>query len=214
MWSAFVDVSARTRLATSFVIGLAVCAVTGVLRTWQLGLLVGWMAAAATFVAWMWSTMWPMDAEATARHALRGDAGPTATDVGVVVAAVASLGAVALLLLGESSAGAATRDVDAALCVGSVGLAWATLHTLFTARYARLYYSPTPGGVNFHQEALPSYTDFAYLAFTIGMTFQVSDTELTSHDVRASALRHGLLSYLFGVVIIATVINLVAGLAH
>jgi uncharacterized membrane protein len=214
MWSAFVEVSARTRLVTSFVIGLAVSVLTSVLSTWQLGLLAGWMAASAVFIAWMWSTVLPMDSEATARHALRVDAGRTATDVGVVVAAIASLGAVALLLLGASSAGAATRDVDAALCVCSVGLAWGTLHTLFTARYARLYYSPKPGGVDFNQEAPPNYADFAYLSFTIGMTFQVSDNRITARDVRANALRHALLSYLFGAVIIATVINLVAGLGR
>jgi uncharacterized membrane protein len=214
MRSAFLEVSARTRLVTSLAVGVAVTVVTIALGTWQLGLLVGWMAAAAVFVVWMWSTMWSMDSDATARHALRVDAGRTGTDVGVVAAAVASLGAVALLLLGGSSAGPATKDLNAALSFASVGLAWATLHTLFTARYARIYYSPTPGGMNFNQEAPPRYTDFAYLAFTIGMTFQVSDTVITSHEVRANALRHALLSYLFGVVIIATLINLVAGLAH
>ncbi|MDQ1394509.1 MAG: hypothetical protein QOF30_3486, partial [Acidimicrobiaceae bacterium] len=53
---------------------------------------------------------------------------------------------------------------------------------------------------------------FAYLAFTIGMTYQVSDTNLTSQEIRRTALRHGLLSYLFGTVIIAATINLAAGL--
>ena len=213
MRAALLEVSARTRLVTSLMVGLAVGVLTGVMGAWQFGLLVGWMAASAVFVAWMWATIWPMDGESTARHALREDAGRTATDVGVVAAAVASLGAGGLLLLGDSSAGAATKDVHAALGVVSVGLAWGTVHTLFTARYARLYYSATPAGVDFNQDAPPRYSDFAYLAFTIGMTFQVSDTDLTSDDVRVEALRHALLSYLFGAVIIATMINLVAGLS-
>ena len=59
----------------------------------------------------------------------------------------------------------------------------------------------------------PQYTDFAYLAFTVGMTFQVSDTDLQTKVIRATALKHALLSYLFGVMIIASVINLVAGLS-
>jgi uncharacterized membrane protein len=214
MREAWMNVSARTRLLTSFVIGLVVGVLASVLGTWKVGLLIGWMAAAAVFIAWMWSTMWPMDSDATARHALRQDAGRTTTDVAVLVAAVASLGAVALLLLGGAPAGASTRDAIAALSVGSVALAWGTVHTLFAARYARVYYTVPPGGVDFNQEALPRYTDFAYLSFTIGMTFQVSDTDLTSHDVRANALRHALLSYLFGAVVIALVINLVAGLSH
>jgi uncharacterized membrane protein len=68
--------------------------------------------------------------------------------------------------------------------------------------------------VDFNQDAPPRYTDFAYMAFTIGMTFQVSDTQLTSAEVRAAALRHALLSYLFGSVILAATINLLAGLAR
>jgi uncharacterized membrane protein len=211
---ALLNVSARARLFASLVVGLLVGVATGVVGTWQVGLLLGWMTAAAVFVLWMWSTMWPMDSDATARHALRQDAGRTATDAGVTVAAVASLGAVGLLLLGDSSAASATKDVHAALSLGSVGLAWGTVHTLFTARYARLYYRATPGGVNFNQDGPPRYSDFAYVAFTIGMTFQVSDTAITSRDIRANALRHALLSYLFGVVIIATTINLLAGLGR
>jgi uncharacterized membrane protein len=214
MFDSIVGVSATTRLVTSLVIGVVVGALTVVLGTWEVGLLVGWMTAAAVFGVWMWVTMWPMDAEATAGHALGQDAGRTATDLAVLVAAVASLGAVGLLLVGSSSASPTTKDVYAALCVGSVALAWGAVHTLFTARYARLYYSGTPGGVSFNEEEPPSYRDFAYLAFTIGMTFQVSDTALTSREMRANALRQALLSYLFGTVIIASVINLVAGLSR
>jgi len=68
------------------------------------------------------------------------------------------------------------------------------------------------GGVNFNQDAPPRYLDFAYLAFTIGMTFQVSDTDLQTGSIRATALRRALLSYLFGAVILATTINLFSGL--
>ena len=76
-----------------------------------------------------------------------------------------------------------------------------------------LYYADDLGGVDFNQDEPPRYTDFAYLAFTLGMTFQVSDTDLKNHLVRVTALRHALLSYLFGAVILATTINLVAGLS-
>jgi uncharacterized membrane protein len=86
------------------------------------------------------------------------------------------------------------------------------VHTIFTLRYARLYYTGRDEGVDFNQDDPPSYADFAYLAFTVGMTFQVSDTQITHHAMRAAILRHALLSYLFGTVIVATTINLVAGL--
>jgi uncharacterized membrane protein len=102
--------------------------------------------------------------------------------------------------------------MQAAVSVAGVAAAWATVHTLFTTRYARLFYQWPIGGVDFNEDDAPQYSDFAYLSFTIGMTFQVSDTDLTTKVIRATALRHALLSYVLGVVIIAATINLVAGL--
>jgi uncharacterized membrane protein len=105
------------------------------------------------------------------------------------------------------------KVAEAALSFGSVALAWSVVHTVFTVRYAWLYYTGSNGGVDFNENDSPQYSDFAYLAFSIGMTYQVSDTDLVTKQIRATALRHALLSYLFGVVIIATTINLVAGLS-
>jgi uncharacterized membrane protein len=85
---------------------------------------------------------------------------------------------------------------------------------IFTLRYARVYYRGTPGGVDFNQEEPPCYRDFAYLALTLGMTYQVSDTSLQSTEMRSTALRHALLSYVFGAVILAAAINLVVGLGN
>lgn len=93
----------------------------------------------------------------------------------------------------------------------TVALSWWLVHTIFTLRYARLFYA-VGGGIEFHQDEQPSYWDFAYVAFTIGMTFQASDTNLTSAPLRATALRQALLAYLFGVVVVAMTINVVAGL--
>lgn len=86
------------------------------------------------------------------------------------------------------------------------------MHTLFTLRYARLYFAGQAGGIDFNNNEPPRIVDFAYVAFTIGMTYQVSDTNISQFDIRSLALRQGLLSYLFGAVILASVINLVAGL--
>jgi uncharacterized membrane protein len=94
----------------------------------------------------------------------------------------------------------------------SVVFSWLSVHTIFTLKYARLYYGDEVGGIEFNEEDGPDYVDFAYLAFTIGMTFQVSDTNLTAKPIRRTALRHALISYLFGAVIIAIVINIVASL--
>ena len=96
----------------------------------------------------------------------------------------------------------------------SVLLSWLVVHTVFTARYARIYYTGPDGGVDFHQDEPPCYSDFAYVAFTIGATFQVSDTDLTSNEMRRTVLRHMMVSYLFGAFIIAVTVNLLAGLAR
>ncbi len=101
----------------------------------------------------------------------------------------------------------------AALGTGSVLLSWCLIHTVFAARYARLYYTGSYGGIDFPGDKHPDYADFGYFAFTVGMTYQVSDTNVTDRKMRRTTLRHALLSYLFGAVIIATTINLVAGLA-
>jgi uncharacterized membrane protein len=93
-------------------------------------------------------------------------------------------------------------------------VSWLLVHTIFMLKYARMYYrGDSEGGVDFKHKVRPPYSDFAYLALTIGMTFQVSDTDLQSAQFRRLALRHALMSYLFGAVILAATINLVAGLA-
>jgi uncharacterized membrane protein len=205
-------VTARTRqLAASAVAGVVGAVVTGAVAGVRYGVLAGWMVFAIAFLGITWVTIGPMTAEQTAAHASSEDPRPVAADVLVVAAALISLVAVGSLLLQGSST---NKDVSATASVVAVALAWASVHTVFTTRYARLYFTGTPGGVDWGGDEPPVYRDFAYLAFTVGMTFQVSDTAVTDRRVRAAVLRHALLSYLFGTVFIATMINLVAGLGR
>jgi len=101
--------------------------------------------------------------------------------------------------------------VTIAVAILSVTASWFAVHTVFTLRYAHLYYLDG-GGLDFHDRHRPTYADFAYVAFTVGMTFQISDTEATSRRIRVSLLRHALLSYVFGIAVIALTINVVASL--
>jgi uncharacterized membrane protein len=126
---------------------------------------------------------------------------------------VASLGAVAFVIVGSNNAHGAVAALLAALALGSVAVSWLLIQTLFTLRYAVLYYSGTVGGIDFNSAEPPRYADFAYVAFTLGMTYQVSDTNITDGQIRVAILRQGLQSYLFGAVILATTINLVVGLS-
>ena len=131
----------------------------------------------------------------------------------LLVAAVASLLAVGLVIVTAGGGGGLAQGLQVGLGVASVILSWTVVHTVYTLRYARLYYGGSDGGVDFNADDPPRYADFANLAFTIGMTYQVSDTDLKTKEIRGTALRHALLSYLFGTVIVATTINLVAGLS-
>jgi uncharacterized membrane protein len=128
-------------------------------------------------------------------------------------AAVASLTAVGVVLFGAGSEPGAAKYLQAALALASVFVTWTLVHTMFTLKYARLYYTGPAGGIDFNEAEAPQYSDFAYLAFTIGMTFQVSDTDIQTKQIRRTALRHAWISFPLGAVIIAASINLVSGLA-
>jgi uncharacterized membrane protein len=204
--------SALTRVAMAALAGVFAGVLVTLPGSWQVGTLVGWDVAAGVYVAWAWATIWHRDAAATARLALREDPGRATADALLLVASVASVLAVGLAIAAGRAGSPGLADLHAALAVASVGLSWTVVQTVFTLHYARLYYSHPAGGIDFNQDAPPRYSDFAYLAFTVGMTFQVSDTDLQSAALRAEALRQALLSYLLGAVILATTINLVAGL--
>ena len=204
--------TAATRAAAAAAAGVGAGLLAALPGRWQIATLAGWDVAAGIYVAWTWATIWHRDPAATARLALREDPGRAIADALLLVASVASVLAVALAITAGRAGGPGERDLRAGLAVASVALSWTVVQTVFTSHYARLYYSHPAGGIDFNNEAPPRYTDFAYLAFTIGMTFQVSDTALQTAALRAVALRQALLSYLLGAVILATTINLVAGL--
>jgi uncharacterized membrane protein len=175
-----------------------------------LSVLVGWIVAATSVLVRVWRVSWPAGHDETKR--LAEEEGRTlATDTAVLVAAVASLAAVveALARAGEQDAVGIAAVV---LGVVVVILSWALVNTVFALKYARLYYAGGDGGIDFEQPHAPAYSDFAYLAFTVGMSFAVSDTGPTSTGIRKVALGHALLSYLFGTVVIAVAINLVTDL--
>jgi uncharacterized membrane protein len=204
--------SAATRVSIAALAGVGAGALVALPGSWQIGTLVGWDVAAGLYVAWTWATIWHRDPAETERLALREDPGRATADALLLVASVASVLAVALAITTGSAGGPGVRDARAALAVASVALSWTVVQTVFISHYARLYYSHPAGGIDFNQDAPPRYSDFAYLAFTIGMTYQVSDTALQTSAFRAVALRQAVLSYLLGAVILATTINLVAGL--
>jgi uncharacterized membrane protein len=206
--------SARTKLLVSLgaaVVGGVAAAVAGADRAAPL---IGWDVLALVYGTWVWSSVWRLDPASSQAEAKREDPSRHLTDLVMLGAAIASLIAVGVVLLGVGGASGNAKYMYAALAVASVFVSWTLVHTVFTLEYARLYYSGTAGGIDFNDTGAPDYHDFAYLAFTIGMTFQVSDTNIQSRQIRQTVLRHAWMSFPLVSVIIATSINLVSGLAR
>ncbi len=179
--------------------------------SWSVAALGATDVAALVFVAWVWISVAGADAGATARRARAEDSSRTAAEAVLLGAGAGSLLAVGFTLAQASHTRAPGSGLLTALALASVALAWSAVHTVYALRYARLYYTPPDGGIDFKGDC-PDYLDFAYLALTIGMTFQVSDTDLIGKRVRRQALRHALTSYVFGTVIVAITVSSVASL--
>jgi len=105
------------------------------------------------------------------------------------------------------------------LAVLGILLSWSMVHTTFTFHYAHLYYDDDEdensdadaGGLDFPKDKEPDYLDFAYFSFVIGMTFQVSDVQITRRNLRRHVLIHGLISFALNTFVVALTINLIAG---
>jgi uncharacterized membrane protein len=207
-WTSWRRTSAATHLAVSAGIGILVGAAVGLAGAPPNGFLTAWIVAATVFLGWTWTAIWPLDAGDTALVAGREDPSRPARDVLLVVIALSSVLTVSVVIFRAHDSG----PVLLVLGIAAIVAAWAVLHTIFILTYARLYYSDPVGGVDFSQDDDPTYQDFAYVGFTVGMTFQVSDTDIGKRSIRSTILRHALLSFVFGAVILAVTVNLLAGL--
>ena len=201
-------VPASVHLAVSLLLGLLAGALVAVTTGGVAGALCAWTVSSAVFTVWTWSALWQLDPPAVAAHATREDPGTAIRDVVLMGIGAVSLVAVVFVLFHSKDVPNATVVLGIAAIAGS----WVVLHTVYTLRYARLFYSSPAGGLDFQQKSDPTYRDFAYLAFTVGMTFQVSDTEIQQTKLRTTVLHHALISFCYNTVVVAVTINLVAGL--
>lgn len=140
----------------------------------------------------------------------------------IVMAAFISLFAIIILLQSVPTESKRGLSLHIILAITSVSCSWMLIHTLFILRYAHLYYkaddrSTDAGrynnrGLDFPNEREPDYLDFAYFSFVLGMTFQVSDVQITSKNIRRLALLHSLISFVYNTVIVALSINILSGI--
>lgn len=211
---------ARSRSLVMIVAVAAAWLITGFFDSWLHAPAVAWAVAAGIYDVWIWLVITRMDATTTAAHATEEDPRRDTSNLLITLAALASLAAVVVVMIDGKEADDSGKLILAALALGTTALSWLMVHTLYTLRYAEIYYtnrSPSgqldPRGIDFNQTESPQYTDFAYMAFSLGMTYQVSDTNIETRAMRSAALRHSLLAFVFGTGILATTINLVVSLA-
>ncbi len=132
--------------------------------------------------------------------------------------AVFSFVALIVEFAGTKDLPAHERGLHVAIVTATLVSSWLVTHVAFALRYAHEYYAaavdggPVDGGLQFPSEAEPDYWDFTYFAFVLGMTFQVSDVQITSRKLRRLATVHGLLGFVFNTVIVALTVNLAANL--
>ncbi len=204
--------SVTTRAVLAVLVGGAAGAAVGALVDSTLGVLVAIAATAGVFVVAGWLTLWPLDAASTRATVQRENFRPRAAELVVAAIALSGLVAiVALLLTGKSE----HRDAGAATALVAAFAVWASLHLTYSTQYAAEYYGDPgdeAGGIDWNGDAPPAYRDFFYFSYNLGMTYQVSDTSVSSPAIRSLVLRHCLLSYAFGTLILATAINLVVGI--
>jgi len=203
----------RRRLALAVVVGVlaGLLVPLGPARGALVHGLAGFVVAGLAFAVPLLIHILGHDAPST-REKVQGRDGDAAWyDVVVILVGLASLAGVTILLVGGRALGGA-EIVDALVGVGAVAVGWLCVHTVYVLRYARVYYASPRPPIDFNQDEDPTFADFAYFSFNLGMAYQVSDTDLKSSDVRRVVLGHTLLAYLYGTIVIASTINLVAGL--
>jgi uncharacterized membrane protein len=206
---------ALRRAAIAAAVGVAVGLMLVGFVSWELAIIGGWDAAAVVFLGTVWPMITRADASATERLATREDETRASTTVLITAASAASLLGVGftLGLAGHSSGGGRAALITVA--VVTVVVSWVVVNTVYTLRYGHLHYGSGASGFAVEEapgQANPSYRDFAYIAFTIGMTYQVSDTAVRDTRTRRTVLTHAIVSYLFGVFIVGGAVNLIAGL--
>lgn len=180
-------------------------------------LMIGWVTFSVCLIVMSWITFFITDSKQIREQSKVQDSSRSIIFIIVLVSTLASILAVILLIVTKKGGdnGASWR---LPIAIAGMLFSWFLIHTIFTLRYAHIYYgdhkskpNAHAGGLEFPGNAKPEYFDFAYFSFVLGMTFQVSDVQITSKRLRKLAMFHGLLSFGFNTIMIALTINLIAG---
>ena len=177
-----------------------------------------WDVFALSYLIMAWIVLFTRSTIQMRELAKKEDNSRLVISILIIAAVFGSMIMVLLLILSKDNA--TSHFFPLVVAVLGVLLSWIMLHTIFTFHYAMMYYDDDENDPNQHAEGLdfpggekkPDYMDFAYFSFVIGMTFQVSDIEITCRNIRRKVLVHGLLSFAINTIVVALAINVIAGL--
>ncbi len=185
---------------------------------WWFRGLAGWDAASLVLCLFAWHIILRADASETRRRARVDDPGHRPVFIIAIVSSLVSLFAAGAALRMVKALPPGSQAIWTTLALSAIVLSWTLTHTSYTLRYAHLYYrgGEAPDSKDcclaFPGAAPPADIDFAYVAFTIGMTFQVSDVQVTSSEMRSEILVHSLLAFVYNTTILALALNMIMGL--
>ncbi|HSI87187.1 MAG: DUF1345 domain-containing protein [Candidatus Methylacidiphilales bacterium] len=207
-----VETEAHHKLGISLGVAVIVLAITLCWLSLPVSIIISWDAFALCSLVLAWLGMFYTDAQSRAREAKLQDSSYTALCLCMMLAAIAGLAAAGVLLSSAKSLSKVEATEHVVLAGLTILSSWVLVHTMMAQHYAHVFYSQHRKGLSFPEEENPDFLDFAYFSFVIGMTFQVSDVQITSRRLRRIVLLHGLLSFAYNTIILAFSINLAATL--
>ena len=218
--SLFERLHSAQKLFICIIIGVAIYFIADIRQLDDLThLMISWDAFSLSMIILSWITFAVTKSQQIREQAKAQDSSRVLIFITVLVSTFASFLAVLLLLISKKE----FKDTEAlhlTVAIAGMFFAWFLIHTIFTFRYAHIFYGDNKdkpdihaGGLEFPNDKTPDYMDFAYFSFVLGMTFQVSDVDITSKRLRRFSLLHSVLAFIFNTVMIALTINIIAGLS-
>ncbi len=176
--------------------------------------MVGWDSGALVFAVLAWLMIVRASPASTRSRAALEDPGRRLAFVLALIASFFSLFAAVVVLRQIRSLSPLQVPIWTGLGLAAVVLSWVVTHTVFTLRYAHLYYRRHSNAhcLQFPGTEAPSDLDFAYFAFTIGMCFQVSDVLVLTSRARRTVLLHSVMSFVYNTTILALSLHMVTTL--
>ena len=211
---------AKTRLGLSVMLAMAVFLMLPSELYLNIRILISWIIGVLGFLTLVMLMIGSATPQKTRYRAQRQEAQHLVVFLLVVITACTSIFAIALMQANNQHLSPLALALEVALALIAVVCSWFLTHTMFALHYATCYYHRSwleqgvrhAEGLNFPGESPPDYWDFMYFSFTLGMTAQTSDVSIASLAMRRLTIGHAVVAFLFYMVILASGVNVAAGL--